>query len=285
MQVLDLLNRYGNLLLVIVTTAYVVLTWRNVKALQSASLREREQRHLQDIKQNVAEPLIEWIDSEALAKLSGRSPLIQVKTLAVPNPKAPLGEWSFDYLRHLDSTLEEARGVSSALLTHTRQVHFRTQLLELEGFERTVRQAVSECVALARGCADRSASSTTLLRTAMDDRVTNAADSDSLVEICLRDILLGRPKPYIGFQSFGAGELQVRDGFSGRIIAKGPEGVARSWAENGVAQVQDEWAKSGLGRKMQALLEDAAGVRRTLEAIQFTYALLEDCEYVAGRKT
>jgi hypothetical protein len=31
MQFLDWLNRYGNLLLVFVTTTYVWLTWRNVK--------------------------------------------------------------------------------------------------------------------------------------------------------------------------------------------------------------------------------------------------------------
>jgi hypothetical protein len=284
MQFLDWLNRYANLLLVLVTTTYVWLTWRNVKALQSASLRERELRHLEDMKQYVVRPLIEWIDSEAVAKLSGRSPLIEVKTIPVPKPTAPLGDWSYDYLRRLDSDLEEPKGISSALLLHTTEAHFRTQLSEFEAFRRTVRQVVSDCVALARDCADRSTSSTSLQRTVADDRVAEAADSDSLVETCLRDILVGRPKPQIGFQSPNAGALEVKDGYSGRIIGKGPEEVVRSWAESGVARVQDDWARSGLREKIEALLCDAANVRRTLEAVEFTYALPGDCEYVGGRK-
>jgi hypothetical protein len=284
MQFLDWLNRYANLLLVFVTISYVWLTWRNMKALQRASLRERELRHLEDIKQYVVRPLIEWIDSEAVGKLSGRSPLIEVKTMRVPKPTAPLGEWSYDYARRLDSGLEEPKGISSALFLHTREVHFHRELSEFEAFLRTVRRVVSDCVALARDCADRSASSTSLQRTLADDRVTEAADSDALVQICLRDILVGRPKPQIGFQSPNAGALQVRDGYSGRIIGKGPEEAVRSWAESGVARVQDEWARSGLREKIEAVLRDAANVRRTLEAVEFTYALPGDCEYVGGRR-
>ncbi len=285
MQFLDWLNRYASLLLVLVTASYVWLTWRNLKALQRVSLRERELRHLEDMKQYVVRPLIEWIDSEAIQKLTGRSPLIQVKTVAVPKPTAPLGEWSYDYPRRLDSALEEPKGISSALFLHTREVHFYTQLSEFEAFLRTVRQVVSDLVGLARNCADRSASSTSLQRTLANDRVTEAADSDSLVEICLRDILLGHPKPQMGFQPRDAGGLEVRDGYSGQIVGKGPEKVVRPWAESGVARVQDEWARSGLRGKMEALLNDAADVHRTLEAVEFTYNLKGDCEYVGGRKS
>jgi hypothetical protein len=283
-QFLDWLNRYANLLLVFVTISYVWLTWRNMKALQRASLREREQRHLEDIKQCVVRPLIKWIDSEAVAKLRGRSPLVEVKTIPVPKPTAPLGEWSYDYTRQLDSALGEPGGISSALLLHATEAHFRTQLSEFEVFRKTVWQVVSDCVALARDCADRSTSSTSLQRAAADLTVAEAANSDSLVEICLRDILFGRPKPQIGFQSPNAGALQVTDGYSRSIIGKGPEELVRSWAESGVARVQDEWARSGLREKIEAVLRDAANVRRTLEAVEFTYALPGDCEYVGGRK-
>ncbi len=285
MQYLDWLNRYANLLLVIVTITYVWLAWRNLKALQKASLREREKLHLEDIKRYVVRPLIKWIDSEPAQKLSGQSPLIQVKTVAVPNPTAPLGACSYDFPRVLDSTLNEPKEISAPLFLHTREVHFRTQLSEFEAFLTRLRQTVSGCVELARACADRSASSTTLQRTVADDRVAETADSDTLVEICLRDILLGYPKPQIRFQSPIAGALQVWDGYSNHIIGKGPEELVRSWAESGVARVQDEWARSGLRGKIEALLNHAGIVRRTLEALEFSYALPEDCEYVGGRKT
>ncbi len=286
MQYLDWLNRYATLLLVIVTTIYVWLNWRNLKALQRASLREREQLHLEDIKRYVVRLLIKWIDSEPAQKLSGQSPLIQVKTVAVANPTAPLGAWSYDYPRVLDSTLNEPKEISTPLFLHTRGAHFRAQLCEFEAFLTRLRQIVSDCVALAKDCADRSASSTSLPRVApTDDRLREAADSDTLIEICLRDIMLGHPKPQIGFQSTDAGALQVRDAFSGRMIGKGPAEVVRSWAESGVARVQDDWARSGLRGKMETLLNDAAVIRRTLEAVEFSYALPGDCEYVGGRKS
>lgn len=285
MQFLDWFNRYANLLLVFVTGSYVWLTWQNLKALQRASLRERELRHLEDTKRSVVYPLIEWIDSEAVQKLSGRSPLIQVKTLVVPKLTAPLGEGSYDFPRQLDSTLNEPKGISSALFMHAREIHFRKQLSEFEAFLATLRQFSSDCVTLARNCADRSASSTSLQRATADDRVPEAADSDALVEICLRDILVGHPKAQIGFNSPVAGALQVSDRVSGRVIGKGPSDAVRSWVESGVARVQDEWARSGLRGKIEALLNDAANVRRTLEAVVFTYDLHGDCEYVGGRKS
>jgi hypothetical protein len=284
MYVLDFLNRYANLLLVLVTATYVWLTWHNVKALQKASLRERELRHLGDIKQHVVRPLMEWIVSEAVMRLSGRTPLIQVKTVQVQKPTAPLGEWSYDLLRQLDSCLEEPRGISGALLSHAKEAHFSTKLSEFEAFEKTVRKVICDCVTLARDCADRSSGSTTLRRVAIDDRVPEAADSDFLVEVCLRDLLLGRPKPLIGFNSPSTGILEVRDGHTGTVIGRGSEGVVRSWAESGVARVHDDWARSGMRDRIHVAISDAAKVRQTLEAVEFTYALPGDCEYVGGGK-
>jgi hypothetical protein len=285
MTFLDWLNRYANLLLVLVTGAYVWLTWQNIRALQRASLRERELRHLDDIKQYVIRPLIDWIDSEAVRKLTGQNPLIQVKSRPVPNRTKALGEWSYDYPRQLESTLEEPRGISSSLLSHARKMHFHAQLTEFEAFRKTVAEVAFDCAALARGCADRSASSTSLRRAALEGREPESADSDTLVQICLRDIILGHPKPQVGFQSTDGGILLVTDGYTGGAIARGPTEGVRSWAESGVARIQDEWVRSGLQGKIEALLKAAANVRETLEATEFTYALREECEYVGGKKT
>jgi hypothetical protein len=184
----------------------------------------------------------------------------------------------------LDSCLEEPRGISSTLLSHAKEAHLSTKLSEFEAFGKTVRQVVSDCVTLARDCAERSSSSTSLRRIAIDDSVPQAADSDSLVEVCLRDILLGRPRPLIGFNSPKAGVLQVTDGYTARVIGRGPEEAVRSWAESGVARLNDDWARSGLREKIQAVLCDAANARRTLETVEFSYALPEDCQYVGGGK-
>ncbi|MFZ0963122.1 MAG: hypothetical protein WAO35_19840 [Terriglobia bacterium] len=282
MQFLDWLNRYANLLLVVVTTVYVWLTWWSVKALKSASLREREVRHLEDIKRYVVSPLIEWIDSQAVRKLSGQLPLIQVKTVAVQKASAPLGELTYDYPRELDSTLCEPKEISSGLYLHAKGIHFGTELCQFETLLETARHLVSDIVALAKACADRSSSSTSLQRVPVDGRVISAADSDAFVEICFRDILLGFPKPRIVFHSEDAGVLRVQDGISGQVLGKGPEQAVRPWAEASVGRVQDEWARSGLQGRIGAFLNDASKVSRTLELVYLTHALPGDCQYVGG---
>jgi len=66
--VLRFLNQYSNLLLVLVTIAYVWLTQRTLRALKEASLREREALHLEEIKLRVINPILTWIDGTVLAR-------------------------------------------------------------------------------------------------------------------------------------------------------------------------------------------------------------------------
>src|SRR5207302_319298 len=98
---LKFLNQYANLLLVLITAIYVWLTWRNLNALQRASLRGRELRHLDDIKRYVIRPATKWLDA-VVSTLNGNFPLIQLKTVAHPKPNVALGEQPYYYLRRLD---------------------------------------------------------------------------------------------------------------------------------------------------------------------------------------
>jgi hypothetical protein len=57
-SIVHFLNYYANLILVLITTIYVGLTWRTLHALKEASLREREALHLREIKDRVIEPIV-----------------------------------------------------------------------------------------------------------------------------------------------------------------------------------------------------------------------------------
>jgi hypothetical protein len=284
-RILEVLNTYANLLLVVITATYVWLTWRNLKALQRASLRERALRHLDDIKRDVVQPVLKWLESEATRKLKGlpQPQLILVKTAAIPRTKPALGEPDYDWRRQLDHALEDPRVISGELFSHVKQIHFPKQLYEFEAFVGTLRQAASDSAAFARECADRIASSTGLQRAAATDNVGEAADSDTLVEVCFRDMVAGRPRPQIGMQVPAAGALQVHDIYSGRPLGRGLTAPTKAWVEGGVALFEDQWAKSGLPQRIRSLLETAASVHRTFEGLEFTYALPGDCEYIGGR--
>jgi len=282
-RILEALNRYANLLLVFITATYVWLTWRTLKALQRSSQRERELKHLEDIKQHVVRPLIQWLDQEAEFKLKGNSPVLQVKTCAVPKANVAIGEWAWDYLRQLDHTLTDSWAFSSDLYSHARGVHFPEQMANFEAFLGELRQLGSDFVVFTRECADKIAASTSLRRAAVVDSLPEGADSDSLVEVCLRDLIMGRPVPQLGYQAPAAEALQLNDALIARPLGRGPTERVKDWVEGGVALIQEGWAKRSLGGRIGRLLAVAADVHQALERLEFTYGLPQDCEYIGGK--
>lgn len=290
MQVFDtlrylahVLNNYANLFLAALTATYVWLTWRNLKALQRASLRESEIRHLEDIKANVVRPLISWLDSSATKILRGSFPIIFVTNVTVPRPNAAIGERTYDYERQLQCQPLDPMVVRGGLYSHSRLTHFPSELAQFEAFVVRARQLLSDLLAFAVSCADEIALSTRLPRRVAADNVPDAADTETLVEICMRDALLGKASPEIEFSSPALGVLHVGDGYVARPIGKGATEPTKAWVDNGVARFRDRWNHRGLRERIDGLLEEAAAVHVALERIKFTQALPHDCEYVGGK--
>lgn len=277
------LNYYANLLLAALTATYVLLTWRNLKALQRASLREPELRHLDDIKRNVAHPLIDWLDNTAVKILSGSYPPILVANVSVPRPNAAVGERTYDYERQLQCQALNPPVVRSGLYSHSRQAHFPSELAQFDAFVARERQLLNDWLAFARNCADEIAQWTTLPRRAASDNVPDAADSETLVEVCMRDTLLGKASPEVSLSSRAPGILHVDDGYVGRPIGKGAAELTQTWVEHGVGLFRDRWGQSGLRERIDNLLQEAVAVRAALERIEFTQALPHGCEYVSGK--
>ncbi len=82
-----------------------------------------------------------------------------------------------------------------------------------------------------------------------------------------------------------AGALEVRDTYSNKLLGKGFTEPTNAWAKGGIALVQEGWADGVLHQRIASLLDVAAGVHQSLEALEFTYDLPRDCDYIGGRQS
>jgi hypothetical protein len=281
-QLLNFLDHYSNLLLAALTAMYVVLTWRSLTALRRASLGDRETRHLEDMKRTIVRPLTGWLDEEAVSKLKGISPLIQVRTVAVFKTSADLGEQAYEYPRKLEHTISDPRGISWDLLNHAKEFHFAQQLETFSQFRKAVQELAVDCASFARRCADEIAASTDIPRGLVVDNLPQVADSDSLVEVCLRDFMLGRPNPEINMRFGEYGAFEVLDNFTPRLLGKGTQVATEDWVRSGVKHVRERWNASGLVGGIEHILVLAKQVRPAIDLLEFTYLLPGDCDYVGG---
>jgi len=171
-QFAQILNQYANLLMVFVTMLlvlltgiYVRLTSRTLKALEQASLREREARHLQEIKDEVIQPIISWIRETVFERFTGKAPELLTTSggydgrprqvchtiddpfwarthLATPSdPDVPelLATWI--------ST--ESGRVSMFLYNHSKQAHFPRELSEFDRLFENVKQLTGALISFA----------------------------------------------------------------------------------------------------------------------------------------
>jgi|GEM_PF-5104997 len=290
-HIVELLNQYANLLLVFITTAYVVLTGVSLYAVRRASFRERAARHLDDIKRDALQPAIESLKA-AVATLKGNSLLIQVKTFAKPKPQILLDGETCDYVRKLDLAFDGSEVnllrlqtiANSVLFSHAQQLHFPKPLREFTLFADDIQRLASDFAILSADCADRIAKSTDLPRNSEHDNLPEFADSDTLVEVCVRDRLLDWPTSRIGMRELAGGGLEVYDAFVHRVLGRGLHEPARNWVEGGVALFREQLAKSDLQKRIGLLVQTADSLQRALQGLELTYDLPGDCQYIGGPK-
>jgi hypothetical protein len=68
-----------------------------------------------------------------------------------------------------------------------------------------------------------------------------------------------------------AGALEVRDTCSAKRLGKGLTEPTNAWAKGGITFVQKGWVNGVLHQRIASLLDAAADVHRSLEALEFTY--------------
>lgn len=277
------LNEYANLLLVIVTIVYVLVTWGTLVALKLASLRDREASHLRDIRELVVSPLVQWLDGDAISRLDGRMPIVNISESATPRRNAQLGEDQFERRRTIKETLVVPQ-VVTVLYSDSKRLHFASQLAVFEEFRDDLLKFASDCSELATRCADKIASSTTFTRGWAWNNIPNVADSDLLVVACIRSFMQGLGLPEVS-RTFPApgGEEVTANIFSQTKLVVGDQSRVDTWLQFGVETVRSAWTEEGFADRRDALLRRANEIRDKLDEITFTHSLGDDCPFVGGR--
>lgn len=303
----NLLLVVANFLLVVVTVIYVFLTWRTLKALERASRKDLELRHLEDIKSSVAEPVLGWLE-EIFNALGGRpwgnKTLLWIGPEPVPKKEAPVEESPYDYPWEIrpEPTLQEpgAEGVlgsgdgtggvlQKAIFSDARRRHFRSQISRLETFLRTWQTFLSDLAAFTADCARNLQSEAGLPHVpATGSSLDEFANADYLVESCIRQIIRGTP---CHFEFPPAGPRSdlvcVTDrSRQGRSIAQGRNGDRlKAWVAAGSGYVKAQWENNAFSDQVRRLLSETQKVRAEIESIKLTHFLPGDCVYVGGRRS
>jgi hypothetical protein len=295
------LNYYANLLLVLVTAIYAWLTWRSLKAFRESTLRDREARHLEDIKNYVIQPIVSWINLTARDRFAGgRSPellcvasgldggrrvshtvddpFVGRRRLIVPGDP--------DFLNQLatwDST--ETGRVSLFLYIHAKRRHFRPQLTKFDRFLDDVIKLTGDVVSLANTCAeDLLGSEVPQARNSEEEnKLPEWANPQLLAVACIESLLLGKSRPSTEVRSFPGFHLLV-DAHNGSLAKATEAAKLKNWSYLAFEKVRDRWECLKLSESVQNLLKDASNVRQYVGQLMFTQTLGVDCELVSGKK-
>jgi hypothetical protein len=295
---LQFLNSYSNLLLVAVTILYVWLTQRTLTALKEASLREREARHLEEIKFSVIEPILSWIDGGVAARFTGQTP--RLLTVEGGDNDAPREIGStvddpFSSRRRLVSpdtpnelstwTSTDSDRISRFLYEHAKRAHFSTELRQFDAFVGELERLIRHFTSFANDCAGN-------LPDSELPRLPNSADSNSksewtmpwlLVSECIHAFQLGKREPSLEIHTYSDWCNLETSGHQTVAKSRDPEKLAQ-WCVAGVSEIRARWEASNLPEETNRLLRNADSVRRSLGRLLFTHSLGVDCDLVSGKK-
>ncbi|SRR5216684_2179779 len=265
----DWLNRNANLLLAVITAVYVYLTWKTLKALERSSLRDREAKHLADIKTQVVSPILRWLDG-VVQKLRGRDDPLGIMSAVgyEPSQHAPRQLYP-PYLQMIE-------GFSPDLYEHAMREHF-TQLRKYKVFREMVEQFFGTLSKLGNKCCAEIQALTSLPRYD-GDRTKSYVHSEGAMQFCLREIVGGRePKFYV---TSDKGVASVRTAYSSDGVARGPDEEVTKWLDQSKELIEKSWGDARLRERLQLTLNDADKLRETIRQIELTYALPKFCKYV-----
>jgi len=299
-SVAHFLNFYANLFLVVITTIYVGLTWRTLKALKEASLHEREALHLREIKDKVVEPIVSRIADTLVPRFSGGSPLVltvstiadksRVVTHTVDDPfsarqrlKIRGDDRSLDALNIWVST--ETGRIAPFLFREAKANHFPKELSEFDILLEEVRDVTESLTKLANDCVADLV--TEKIPRAATYQAQNAmaewTSPPDLAVVCVENLLQGKSSVAVEFQGTGQPRTLVDSRNTGLARAADEEHV-RHWAELGFEKTRRRWETMQLTAKIASLLKHSVSVRQIVEQLLFTQALGVECPLVSGPK-
>lgn len=288
-KVAAFLNQYASLLLVVLTAVYVVLNWRTLRALEKASLRDREAEHLQQIKSDVVQPILSWIGLTVTQRFSGKgSPILAVfgqqLSHTVDDPfvgrqrlRTPFDGDAPDEL--VTWTSLDADRISKPLYEHTKRDHFAPELRDFDQFLSEVRQVSGLFVAFANECAER-----------IDKHPDRegfpsqpGATLQFVAECTWLHLQTGEWPTIIISHAQGPFGLALQLSGGSKFYPGAQPIKLERWGNFAVTEIQKRWRDESLGERTGNLLKRAKDVGCKVERLMLTHAIGVDCEFVSGR--
>jgi len=266
-SVLDWLNRYATLLLVIVTCVYVWFTGKTLKTMERANLREPRARHLEDIKQSVATPIAEWIDEQVAKMLNGRQDTIVLKDETAG--KRP---------SRFDMAVPGPQLLNVPLLSDARTNHFQKELKRFEPFGVLLRDLLSSLVEFAIQARQEVEKDGSLPPHDGSRDPQRFVDCSLTIRCYLRELIGGEAS---ALELRGNPASVLESPYSGGLrLAAAPYANLNAWLAKFKEVVNGLWHKSGLREGIVKTQSEAEILRADLEKIRLTQALPGDCEYI-----
>jgi hypothetical protein len=274
---LEFLNHYSNLLLVILSLAsvvttivYVVLTRQNLVAFQRSIRREREAKHLDDVREHVVSPIVGWIDV-VFATLSGVGSYHLIKLQR--SDTSPREPWQ------ICSTTFPIVEFHAQLYSDAVQKHFPRELTKYDSFRNVLGALLDDIAAFGRSCCEELWKATELPPPNVFDRTIPFVSFEEIVQAWLRFAVCGLEPVF--FCQGGT------DNARGLFMQGNPVAMATDleenitvWLPRAFRLLDDRWKHEKLGSRVAETRRDAELLRVTMLDIHFAQNLSGDCKYL-----
>ncbi|MGH9708298.1 MAG: hypothetical protein ACRD5R_16205 [Candidatus Acidiferrales bacterium] len=270
---LEAFNHYSNLLLVVVTLAYVVLTWRSNRALRESQSRVARSHHLEDIKANVVTPLLNWLE-EAISCLSA----IGTRYLTDVQPISDSHNISIGY--RLCPRRIQVENLSGELLDDASEHHFPEELSQYKAFQQVLENLFDDIYEFSNECCEEIRRFVALPHLTSINRNGKFESIEELVHACLLPILAG-VEPFFNLRgaSPDAEKAVFIHTYPAAIAADSEENIKR-WLPEAIQLIKDQWKAKKFPRRIADMKEDAASLRGAVQSVGFMQEIPGNCKYI-----
>jgi hypothetical protein len=275
-HLLDALNAYANLLLVIVTIVYVVLNYKSLAAFRDSQLKGSQSRHLDEIKVHVVDPILLWLNEiiDTLAGL-GTSFLTTVEWVEDDN-RIP---------RRMKCRPRRfpVNNLSESLLEDAQRAHFPDEIRKYKSFKHISEQLFEDIYSFANECCEALKTTTDLPRLNSINREERFASLDELVHACLPYLLLGEKPKYGLEEAYPTTLMMVRvHNYPAYPVAGDSQVELERWLPRAIDLIQEGWRTRKFTGRITDVRASAEALRDEIQSIQFMQELTGRCKFVGG---
>jgi hypothetical protein len=274
---LENLNHYSNLLLVVlsavsvgITIVYVVLTRKNLKEFQRSIRQERAAKHLDDIKEHVASPILDWVNL-VQQTLGGTG---SYNLLRLEQPDSRIRQPFESHPAHFPMNGFHAQIYSDAI-----QKHFPNELAQYDSFRNALNSLLDDVVEFARTSCESLWKTTKLSPPNVFDRTVPFVSFEEIVQAWLRFAVCGL-KPDYSFQSASANRKGLFIQGNINALASDIEESIAVWLPDVFKRLDERWKFEKFGSRVARTLTDAESLRVAMLDIQFAQNLRGECKYL-----